>query len=127
MISPFQETRSEGNQHAAKISVDEYLEAVRPIARKFAGRVVVSLDANFLAPEVVNTDRIVDAFEEVLGDMFVFVGSDPLHQGMIRVTLDGKIMSPFQSVNTADYTEISRKASDMSLVAHWDELLQHVA
>jgi len=106
MFSPYQTTRLQGRQLVDQVSPSEIVQALIPFATDET--IHLSFAAGYVA-------RFGDAGEairragELFGDRFTYVDTDPLDRGIVRVTYDGLILTPFEAVDTADYASIGRK------------------
>jgi MoaA/NifB/PqqE/SkfB family radical SAM enzyme len=121
VFSPYQPTRAQGVQGAIPISPTEIIEAIEP----FAGdrRIHLSFDAGY-ASRFKDTARAIELATSLLGDRFTYVDTDPVDRGIIRVTYDGLVLTPFEAVNTTDYQALGREVLLQPLDVWFGEMLR---
>jgi MoaA/NifB/PqqE/SkfB family radical SAM enzyme len=119
IFSPFQPTRSTGTQSARAIDPDAYLSALEP-HRNSPHDFRVTMDALY-AHQFAET-KAVERGVNLFADRFVYVSDDPIDRGLIRVTYDGLALSPFASVNTADYGRAGIRVGSLGLDAVFRQL-----
>jgi MoaA/NifB/PqqE/SkfB family radical SAM enzyme len=102
MFSPFQPTRSQGSQFTAALPPRAVVDALAPYAGD--NKVFLSLDVGYLGQFADAAGALADA-RSMLGDRFIYVESDPIDRGFIRVTFDGLVMTPLQAVHTSEYPQ----------------------
>ncbi|MDB5470166.1 MAG: hypothetical protein JWR84_1726 [Caulobacter sp.] len=120
IFSPYQTTRSSGVQGAAAIEPTEFLNALAPFAQ--LPDVIVALDSLYTR-QFPDIEGIIQRGEELFGDRFIFVDDDPIDRGLIRVTYDGLVLSPFEAVNTRDYAVRGRILDGTPLDGIFEEML----
>lgn len=106
MFSPYQPTRMQGSQFVNPVSPAEIVQALVP----FVGN--ESIHLSFAAGYVARFGDAAEAIrlaKELFGDRFTYVDTDPIDRGLIRVTYDGLILTPFEAVDTTDYVSIGRR------------------
>ena len=65
----------------------------------------------------------VNRLREMFGARFMYIETDPIDRGIIRVTHDGLVLSPFESINTADYGKHGRPLRRRSLGDWYQSIL----
>lgn len=120
VFSPYQPTRTQGTQTVAAIAPTAVVEALEPFAHDC--RVFLSFDASYAA-RFEDTARAIARAARLFGERFTYVNSDPVDRGIIRVTYDGLVLTPFQAVNTDDYRSIGRPVMTRPLDAWFSEML----
>ncbi len=120
VFSPYQPTRAQGIQGATPISPTELTQALEP----FAGdpRVHLSFDVGY-ASQFKDTSEAIASATCLFGERFTYVDTDPLDRGIIRVTYDGLVFTPFEAVNTSDYVVLGRDALAQPLDAWFGQML----
>jgi pyruvate-formate lyase-activating enzyme len=119
LFSPFQPTRSHGSQRTSAISPVAVVDALAPYAAR--ADVMLAADGLYASPYPEAESAFARA-RQLFGDRFVFVSSDPIDRGLIRVTYDGLVMTPFQAVDTADYATKGRPLEAAGLDAAYEAL-----
>ena len=119
VFSPYQPTRSFGQQAAVPISPAEFVRTLEPFAEN--RRVYLSFDVGY-AGQFADASEAVALAEEAFGDRFTYVDSDPIDRGLIRVTYDGLVLTPFQAINTEDYSKVGHPVLAKSLNSWFGEL-----
>jgi MoaA/NifB/PqqE/SkfB family radical SAM enzyme len=119
IFSPFQPTRSSGIQSAVAIGPEAYLSALEPY-RSAVQSFYVTMDALYL--NQFSVGDVARRGVELFGDRFIYVGTDPIDRGLIRVTYDGLVMTPFASVDTADYSRIGIRLATGGLDSIFSQL-----
>jgi MoaA/NifB/PqqE/SkfB family radical SAM enzyme len=113
VISPFQQTRAQGRQFVAMVHPRELYRAVAASRFRDRADLRIILDAgylnNFAGAEWLRP------FEDTFGSRMTLVATDPIDRGLIRVTYDGLVLSPLESVHTDDYSRLGRRLADMPL------------
>jgi MoaA/NifB/PqqE/SkfB family radical SAM enzyme len=113
IVSPFQATRHDGIQNVSMVSPSDILHALESTGAGRDGRVWFALDSGYIRH--FNDNEAVRRAIELFGERLIYVDSDPIDRGIIRVTYDGLVLSPFESVNTADYDVVGRPLRERSL------------
>lgn len=121
IVSPFQATRANGAQSAIMVSPDALLDEMEASGAASNPKVWLALDSGYTGGAILDRQRVERAVA-LFGDRFIYVSSDPLDRGLIRVTFDGLVLSPFESVHTADYARVGRPLRQRSL-EDWYRLL----
>ena len=107
LFSPYQPTRSYGTQRVSAISPIAIVEALKHFADD--PRIHLAFDFGYTRHfEDHHRDRAFSLAARLFGERFTYVSSDPVNRGIIRVTYDGLVLTPFQAVNTVDYRSIGR-------------------
>ena len=121
IVSPFQSTRSDGSQTVTMVSPSKLLEVMEGARMHADERVWLTLDRGY----VTHYDEmdVVDRLRRLFGVRFLYVDSDPIDRGIIRVTHDGLVLSPFESLNTADYRSHGRPLRQRSLNEWYQRIL----
>jgi MoaA/NifB/PqqE/SkfB family radical SAM enzyme len=113
VISPFQATRASGEQSVAMIPPSKLLDALIDTGVAEDIRLRLVLDLGYLS-HFGNTE-VVESATRMFGERFINIGSDPIDRGIIRVTYDGLVLSPLESINTIDYSKFGRPLAQRSL------------
>jgi MoaA/NifB/PqqE/SkfB family radical SAM enzyme len=119
IFSPFQVTRASGQQSVSTISPSAFVEAVAPTAAM--SQVWVAMDALY-AGAFEDVAPALQRAEDLFGSRFIYVGSDPIDRGLIRVTYDGLVLSPFDSVHTRDSASVGHVLEGRELDAIFEQL-----
>jgi MoaA/NifB/PqqE/SkfB family radical SAM enzyme len=121
VFSPFQPTRAQGKQAAVAISPTKIVKALEPFADD--DRIYVSFDAGY-ACRFEDAERATSLATDLFGDRFTYVDSDPVDRGIVRVTYDGLVLTPFEAVNTDDYRSVGRLVLARPLAEWFGEMLR---
>lgn len=105
MFSPYQPTRSHGTQTVAPLAPSQIVQLLHSVAGD--RRIYLSFDAKYASRFDRVDESLCDA-ARLFGDRFIYVDSDPVDRGIVRVTYDGLILTPFEAANTDDYQTIGR-------------------
>jgi hypothetical protein len=106
IVSPFQTTRHDGNQRVAMVHPSALLSALEHAGAHADSRIWLVFDRRYIM-HFGDTDTVRHA-SELFGDRFRYIDSDPIDRGIIRVTYDALVLSPFESIDTADYSLCGR-------------------
>ncbi len=120
VFSPYQPTRLQGTQAAAMVSPMEVVRALAPYAND--GSIHLSFDRGYVS-RFEDAARAITLASEMFRDRFIYVDTDPIDRGIIRVTYDGLVLSPFESINTDDYVSIGRSILTQPLDVWFREML----
>ena len=121
VVSPFQTTRHDGNQSVAMVPPSMLLRALTDAGAHADSRVWLTLDRGYATH--FSDSEAVDHLRQIFGDRFVYIDSDPIDRGIIRVTYDGLVLSPFESVHTAEYGDHGRPLLRRSLSEWYHTIL----
>lgn len=127
-FSPFQPTSSNGVQTDGVVGLTEMLAQMAPFSADADIHLILDLGyLSQLGPRCPN-----DALSELagrFGDRFHLVNSDPIDRGIIRVTYDGWVMTPLESVHTGGsaYHRIARPVLGKRLSDWFAVLLEEAA
>lgn len=121
VISPFQVTQSRGQQSVEMVSPAQLLRALQQDGLYMDKKVCLALDRGYAAQ--FGDLESIRKLNECFGNRFVFVESDPIDRGIIRVTYDGLVLSPFESVHTANYSRDGRPLRQRVLNEWYDAIL----
>jgi len=121
VVSSFQATRHDGYQGVTMVPPSTLLRALENAAAHLDSRIWLTLDSGYV--EYFGDSEAVSLAGELFGDRFLYVDSDPIDRGIIRVTYDGLVLSPFESVHTADYSQCGRPLRDRSLTEWYQTIL----
>jgi len=121
VISPFQTTRHDGSQSVAMVSPSALLRALEDAGAHTDSRIWLTLDRGYAMH--FRDDEAVSYLRKIFGDRCVYVDSDPIDRGLIRVTYDGLVLSPFESVHTAEYAQHGRPLRKRSLSEWYQTIL----
>jgi hypothetical protein len=123
IFSPYAEVRNNGFNPTSTVEFSAFLEALG-CSKGFRS------DANAFVligrgeAHPVYPDPITSAIESAnLIDKVLRIESDPLLLGYVRVTYDGYLLTPYQSLNPADYREY---AIDLARYASVDVAFEHL-
>jgi MoaA/NifB/PqqE/SkfB family radical SAM enzyme len=121
VVSPFQSTRHDGSQTVTMVPPSKLLEAMESAGAHADERIWLTLDRGYVShfDEADSVERLRESF----GTRFVYVDSDPIDRGIIRVTYDGLVLSPFESVHTEDYRQHGRPLLQRSLADWYQQIL----
>jgi MoaA/NifB/PqqE/SkfB family radical SAM enzyme len=120
IFSPYQPTRMQGRQTTMAISPLQMLEALEPFAHD--EKVYLGFDAGYAA-KFIDAPRAIEMASELFGDRLSYVDADPINRGIIRVTYDGLVLTPFEAVHTDDYARIGRPVLERPLEDWFREML----
>lgn len=111
VISPFQETRPDGRQSVAMVCGSSLLSALERAGAHDDSRMWLTFDSGYASQFGTSVKRASAMF----ADRFIYVDSDPIERGLIRVTYDGLVLSPLESIHTSDYRSIGRPLRERAL------------
>jgi len=121
VISPFQRTHAARAQSVEMVEPQQLLKALMDTGLADDPRLRLIFDIGYLrhfqGSEVVEVAR--GAFKE----RFVYIASDPIDRGLIRVTYDGLVLTPFESIHTSDYPSVGRPLEKHGL-DQWFEIIR---
>jgi hypothetical protein len=121
VVSPFQATRANGVQRVSMVAPDALLDAMESSGAAANSAVWLALDSGYTGGAVLDRARVARALA-LFGERFIYVTSDPIDRGLIRVTFDGLVLSPFESVHTSDYARVGRPLGQRPL-EDWHRML----
>ena len=121
VVSPFQATRHDGTQSVAMVSPSELLRALENAGAHTDSRIWLTLDHGYA--KHFSDAEAVNRLRKIFGDRLVYIDSDPIDRGIIRVTFDGLVLSPFESVHTAEYGQRGRPLRRHSLTEWYQTIL----
>jgi MoaA/NifB/PqqE/SkfB family radical SAM enzyme len=110
IFSPFVETSNDGINTVAALSFDELCSALTR-SNRFArsDRAILLLGAHAYERQGYSANQIQTRLEACdLWKSTVFIQDDPLQLGFVRVTYDGLVLTPYESLNTARYRYLGR-------------------
>ena len=120
VVSPFQATKHTGVQNVAMVTPSALLRELESAGAHQDDRIWLGLDLGYMTH--FEDNGTVRRAIELFGDRLVYVDSDPIDRGIIRVTYDGLVLSPLESVNTADYAVVGRHLRERSLTDWYHEM-----
>jgi MoaA/NifB/PqqE/SkfB family radical SAM enzyme len=130
MFSPYIETKNEGKNGVSKLNIKGMLLSfARNEEFLKASNAFVLLDVYHLLGDLNDDERSYSEFEELsninevrsfirtigLGSKVRLIEKDPLFHGFVRVTYDGYLLSPYDSLHTKNYHKSSSKISEISI------------
>jgi MoaA/NifB/PqqE/SkfB family radical SAM enzyme len=121
VISPFQITHAARDQRVAMVPPEELLRALGDTGFADDPRLRFILDVGYLRH--FSGDDVVESATRMLGERFINVETDPIDRGIIRVTYDGLVLTPLESVHTADYPRFGRPLSRHNL-SDWFRIIR---
>jgi sulfatase maturation enzyme AslB (radical SAM superfamily) len=121
IFSPYQPTRAQGEQGAVAVSPSEILCALEPFASD--QRIYLAFDAGYMS-RFSDEGLISERATTLFGERFVYVDTDPIDRGIVRVTYDGLILTPFEAVHTDDYASLRRAVLARSLDTWFAEMIR---
>lgn len=121
VVSPFQATRHDGKQSVAMVPPSRLLRALEQAGAHADDRIWLALDRGYATH--FDESEAVSLASELFGDRLLYIDSDPIDRGIIRVTYDGLVLSPFESVHTADYGQCGRPLRGRSLNEWYQTIL----
>jgi sulfatase maturation enzyme AslB (radical SAM superfamily) len=107
MFSPYLITENFGDNKVSKISLKELFERLSS-SKQFmeAKQAIVNIDSYHLQQAKLSANELIELAKEFgLKNKLVLHDKDLLHFGVVRITYDGKILSPGQSLNPKNYSE----------------------
>lgn len=125
VVSPFQATRAAGTQTVAMVPPSRLLNVLEQARAHASDKVWLTLDRSYVTR--FNDHDAMARLKELFGSCFMYVDTDPIDRGIIRVTHDGLVLSPFESVHTADYKTHGRPLQQRSLSDWYRRILTEVA
>jgi MoaA/NifB/PqqE/SkfB family radical SAM enzyme len=102
MFSPYRPTRTFGTQSDAPLEPTELVQSLVRYAKDDDIR--LSIDSDYAA-HFGDISVAVDRARTLMGERFCYVPNDPIRRGIIRVTHDGKVMSPLRAIHMRDYAQ----------------------
>lgn len=125
VFSPFQSTDSSGPQTTTMLTPAQYLDAVTFFIDDTS--VLFTMDAKYLANFML--PESVSAFAEYciaacrFPDRLLIAVRDPIGQGVLRLSYDGLVMTPFESIDTSNYRHAMRFGRGTTLDDAFAQLL----
>jgi len=119
VFSPFQITRGTRVQTATEIDPVSYVNALAPYRHN--PDIFVTMDATY-GGHHTDTPEAVARGRELFGGRFLYVDTDPIDRGLMRVTYDGIATTPFGAINTRDYATVGMPVQRERLDAIFDAL-----
>lgn len=117
VVSPYVKTRH-GRQHeTSEVSFDEFCKALgtcQAFMESDNSLILLSADA-FLSLRLNPAQRYETLAQWGLDSKTVLLSHDPLRLGFIRVTYDGLVLTPSESLHTEEYLKIGRPLVGHSL------------
>lgn len=113
VVSPFQATRHQGRQSVDMVEPETLIETLAAAGAEGDCPIWLTLDRRYLA--CFDAPEALQRAAHVFGERLIYVDSDPVDRGMLRVTYDGLVLSPFESVDTACYSAAPRILRERSL------------
>lgn len=110
VFSPYFEPFNDGSVDVEVLSLPQLLRALSQSTRFMKShRTVLLLGLHAYKRYGFTSMQIQDALEEhSLREKTAFITRDPLHLGYIRVTYDGLVLTPYESLHPASYRQIGR-------------------
>jgi MoaA/NifB/PqqE/SkfB family radical SAM enzyme len=121
VISAFQSTRHTGNQTVTMVPPSKLLKVLEDSRAHADPRIWLTLDCGYVMQ--FDDSESVNRLRSLFGARFLYVDSDPIDRGIIRVTHDGLVLSPFESVHTADYRKYGRPLRQRPLSDWYQRIL----
>ncbi len=107
MFSPYLVTENFGRNTVSKVNLGELLKKLSS-SKSFmeAKQAIINIDSYHLDQDKMTAKELVKLAEKYrLKDKLVLHNEDLLPYGVVRVTYDGKVLSPSQSLNPKKYSE----------------------
>ncbi len=129
LFSPYVETLNQGSNSAAFLPLETLCSALRGSEQFLASiRASLILGAHTYSQFGVSRNQIDGLLRRhFLHDKTVIVNDDPLNLGILRVTYDGLVLTPYESLHTAKYLQVGRSlTSPGELSRHYRRLVSDV-
>jgi MoaA/NifB/PqqE/SkfB family radical SAM enzyme len=123
-FSPYQRTKSDGQQSVTMVEPYRLIEAMVPLCGHPAKWKLI-VDSNYLASSGIHQHEFLKS-AKALGERLVLVSGDPLERGILRVTYDGLVLSPNQSIHTNLYSRSGVPLVSKPLEQHYLDLRRYV-
>lgn len=107
VFSPYQKTAAAGIQSAHSLSPDVIIKSLDNYHKD--ERIFLAFDAAYLKQQP-HVESAIQSARQMFGDRLHLVSTDPIDRGIIRITYDGLILTPFESIDTAHYSKNRRDA-----------------
>jgi sulfatase maturation enzyme AslB (radical SAM superfamily) len=117
MFSAYMDTANDGNNYVASVSMEEIVNALASSALFMQHQgALFALDINHLKQSGTDTIQLRRHITDTgLQNKILLIEKDPLLFGIIRVTYDDLVLTPYESVNTSFYHDQPLRASGNDL------------
>ncbi len=122
-FSPFQETKSQGEQYTTMVRPETFFEAFSDLKVEPADRIVLAIDAQYVAKCNALPHDIELLVRNSSKYRIDYTKEDPLIRGFIRITYDGLVLSPIDSLNTKYYSCIGSDLGKTRIEEHYNKLI----
>ncbi len=105
IFSPYVMVRNHGKTPVSRVGLDELLSALAN-SKNFLNcrNTTLMLGADFFKDQGIESEWLVDKIRDAgIFHKVSMISHDPLRLGYMRLTYDGYIMTPYQSLHPADY------------------------
>lgn len=105
MFSPYLKTENNGFNDVNRVPIEYMLQKFSESKIRDTNA-ILELDTHHIAQDTLTFDGAQELVEKYdLGRNVLFIKNDPLDYGIIRVTYDGLVLTPSDSLNTAHYKD----------------------
>jgi len=123
MFSPYLETKHFGKNNTNRVELTKLIEAFAESKIREYNNATLLLDSYHLSQDNASFEKLQQQVVDAeLEDRVVFVEKDSIELGIIRVTYDGKVMSPKDSLHPRLYDKNSMPVGNLD--EQYKQLLQ---
>lgn len=125
MFSPYLITENFGKNSVSKITLKEFFEKLS-VSESFmnAKNAILNVDSYHLEQDNITSDELIKLAEKYsLKEKLILHDKDLLPYGVVRLTYDGKILSPSQSLNPKRYVNGLNINDFENINEPWEKLL----
>ncbi|MFQ5531900.1 MAG: hypothetical protein ACE5ES_04755, partial [Candidatus Nanoarchaeia archaeon] len=128
MFNPYLVTENFGKNSVSKITIRQLFEKLSS-SKTFmkTKQAIVNIDSYHLEQEGISQKELIKLAEDFrLKEKLVLHDKDLLPFGVVRVTFDGKVLTPSQSINPKRYLKSLNISDFNNLNEAWNELIKKI-